>query len=263
MRKKRRIQLRDNPTLPQPQRKACWEKFTKLPDGYERRWRRGKTLHILRVVDYKYADGRGRRRTQTRERVNAQVQWQRLLDAVKIQDDDRCDPPWENCDGWEHTADRLDANNQRHRELRDSARCVRQDGRNFILTIDPAQMGLADYEYFHAKGASKQVARQLAAKSIRDALRQLRKWYADGWEYCGVVCEFRTYQASCWGIDDRDYAKKEVGPEMAREVMHSMEADGYVIVGCPTVELHRGQSLESWQLEFQRRQHMFNMEKRS
>lgn len=261
MRKKRSIRLTDTSSKPPKRRRYDWEKTVKLPEGYEKRWRRGKTLHVLRVVDYTFASGRGRRRTSTRERLNAVVQWHQLLASVKIEDDDRSEPPWEDCDGWDHETDRF-SRECYHSGLRYSSRFVHHNGHGYIITINPAEMGLPDYEYYHSRGAAKQVARQLAAKAIREALRQLRKWYEDGWQYHGATCRFRTYEASCWGIDDYDYALKEVGPEMAGEVAHQLEADGYVIVGRPTVELHRGQSLESWQREFQRRLNMFNMEKR-
>lgn len=261
MRRRRSVQLSDKPSTP-AKRQAAWEKYIELPDGYERRWRRGKTLHILRVTDYKYANGRGRRRTRVEERLNAVVHWADILKCVKIKDDDDGDPPWQNCDGWDHTAERFN-DERHHRNLRHSARYVFHDGRSYILTVDPVAMGLPDYAYYRAQGAAKQVARQLAAKALNRALRQLRVWYSDGWRYYGVVCEFRTYEASCWGIDDYDYAKQEVGPEIAGEVAHKLEADGYLVTGRPIVELHRGRSLESWRDEFQFRRNMFNMEPRS
>ena len=258
-RHKRSIQLADKTPTPQAQRTAAWETYRKLPDGYERRWRRGKTLHILRVVDYKYADGRGRRRTVTRSRLNAVVSWQDLLDSIKVEEDDTCEPPWADCDGWEH--ERVEFDCDRHHDgLRQSARCFYADRCRYLLMLDPQAMGLPDYDYFRSQGAAKQVARQLAAAALRRTVDQLRRWYVDGWNYYGVVCKFREYDASCWGIDDYDYALREVGPEVASEVAHQLEADGYLIVGYPTVKLHRGRSVAGWREEFKRRQNMFNME---
>lgn len=258
MKRKRRIQLGAINSSPRV-RQASWENYRELPNGYERRWRRGKTLHVLRVVDYKYANGRGRRRTTTRERLNAVIPWQCLLDAVKVIDDDATEPPWEDCDGWQHTITPYE-NDYLHPGLQYSQRYFKTDRRRFVLTVDPDQMGLPSWNYFHGLGASKQVARQLAAKALQEVLRQLRKWRSEGWNYYGVKCEFRHYEASCWRIDDYDYARDTVGVEMASEVASQLIDDGYLVTGRPTTRLYRGWSKEGWRKELKRRLNQFNME---
>jgi hypothetical protein len=194
--------------------------------------------------------------------LNAEVKWQDLLNSVVIEEDDTCEPPWADCDGWEHEKTEFDCG-KHHDDLRHSARCFRAEGRRYVLTVDPETMGLPTYDYFRAQGAAKQVARQLAAQALSDALKQLRSWYVDGWNYYGAVCKFREYEVSCWRIDNYDYALKEIGPEMAGDVACQMEADGYVITGRPTVKLQSGWSVEGWRKELKRRQNMFNMESRS
>lgn len=259
MRRKRSIRLRPTQAKAKTSQES-WEKHTSLPDGYEKRWRRGKTLHVLRITDYKSPTGNRRRRVIVRERMRATVAWQTLLNAIEVEDDDiNSEPPWSDCEGWEHELVHFDYE-RHHEDVRDSAGFFVQDGRYFFITIDPQQMGLPDYDYYHMRGAAKQVARQLAAKAIRSAIRQLRQWYVDGWSYYGVKCCYRHYDASCWRIDDYNYALKEIGPDMAGDVAHQLEADGYVITGRPSIQLRRGRTLESWREEFKRRQNMFNME---
>ena len=36
----------------------------------------------------------------------AVIEWQAILDCIKIEPDDNCEPPWENCDGYEHVVEK-------------------------------------------------------------------------------------------------------------------------------------------------------------
>jgi hypothetical protein len=77
----------------------------------------------------------------------------------------------------------------------------------------------------------------LAACRKRDILDTIRKWHEDGWEHWGVRCEFevcgQSFEASCWGIDDSDYAETEVKRDIAVEVAAELRKAGFDVVGEP------------------------------
>jgi hypothetical protein len=85
------------------------------------------------------------------------------------------------------------------------------------------------------EGMSKQARAERLAFSIRRMIDQLVKWYVDGWEYFGVVCEFKGHQSSCWGYDDYAYAEQEKRKH-ADIVAHELEEEGYEIVNRPARE---------------------------
>ena len=66
------------------------------------------------------------------------------------------------------------------------------------------------------------MAAETVAAERRRTLAQLVKWYEDGWQWYGVRCRFDTlgdeYEASLWGIDDAEYAERDIKVEMALDV---------------------------------------------
>src|SRR3990172_6450999 len=100
--------------------------------------------------------------------------------------------PWEQCDGFEHTA-------TPERRFRDEAdACTMQgsvycDGHRERLVIElPERVDYGVYQYMRERGASKQVAREVVAAERRRTLAQLVKWYDEGWEWFGVKCDFEV-----------------------------------------------------------------------
>lgn len=169
----------------------------------------------------------------------AAVAFQDILDATEVvYDEYESMTPWEHCDGFEHTV----TEERRYRpdadpDTRKMQGCVYSDGyrERVVIELDP-DVGRDTYRYHRERGASRQVAAEMAAVDRRRTLRQLAEWYRNGWEWWGVKCEFEalgeTFEDSLWGIDDSDYAEREV-KEVALEVAHQLEEAGYTVTGKP------------------------------
>jgi len=86
-------------------------------------------------------------------------------------------------------------------------------------------------------GATRQVALEAVAADRKRTLAQLVQWYSDGWEWYGVQCNFEVlgqdFGASVWGIDDDDYARREVVHEIADEVADQLEKAGFTVTDRP------------------------------
>jgi protein-tyrosine-phosphatase len=168
----------------------------------------------------------------------ATISFEEILEATEVVADQyESMTPWEHCDGFEHTAtperrfrDEADA-----REMQGSVYC---DGHRERLVIElPKEEDYGIYQHMRERGASRQVAREAVAAERRRTLAQLVEWYGNGWEWFGVKCDFEVlgeqFDASLWGIDDPDYAEREVKEEIALEVAHQLEKAGYTVAGKP------------------------------
>jgi hypothetical protein len=263
--RERSILLGDPP--PQPEEQFEWSFFKEKENGgYIKAWRVAgmryeETLRIiLRDDDPNY---RCERRTVTQE--SAVVQYADILDATEVERDaDYHERPWENCDGWNHefvtdTSFWPDFDRTQMRGYVRSTQCTDSG----IIETTVKDMMLSTWEDHHKRGASKQVARELEAEGLRKAIDQLVKWYEEGWEWFGVKCEYLGAEASVWGVDDEDYANEYVRDEIAGEVSHELERDGWLVEGQPQPSgLKYGWSLDAWRSEYQRRLASFNVEGR-
>jgi len=168
----------------------------------------------------------------------ATISFEEILEATEVVADQyESMTPWEHCDGFEHTAtperrfrDEADA-----REMQGSVYC---DGHRERLVIElPKEEDYGIYQHMRERGASRQVAHEAVAAERRRTLAQLVEWYGNGWEWFGVKCDFEVlgeqFDASLWGIDDPDYAEREVKEEIALEVAHQLEKAGYTVAGKP------------------------------
>ena len=135
--------------------------------------------------------------------------------------------PWETADGWNHRAYRTEFMATERKNQR--GYCYSTYKCAHVVLEFTENAGLPDYEYFHSRGASKQVAREMEARALARNLDTLRDWHENGWSWWGVVCEFERYHESCWGIDDDNYAAGEVTTEIALEIAAQMESAGHVI----------------------------------
>lgn len=167
----------------------------------------------------------------------ATIAFDDLLAATRVIDDtDNGEAPWDNWDGWEHVA--KPAHTFDHGDVRDrQGYCRTRDcGERYVLTL-PAGEDYGVYKHARANGASRQVAAELSAASRRQTLAQLVKWYEEGWAWYGVRCRYEVlgdeYDASLWGIDDADYAEREIKLEMALDVAGQLEKAGYTVTGKP------------------------------
>ncbi len=160
---------------------------------------------------------------------NAKIDFKSILDACEVKPDEEFRRPWEDGNGWEH--DKVDAT---HDDQEHAFNFVRPNrGKNFLLRFK-AEAGLPSYEDYRKLGASKQVARELEAQAVRENMKTLVGWYENGWEYFGIVCDFKGAHDSCWGYlgyeaDDIEGLKVE----HAMNVAHELEKQGYEVENCP------------------------------
>ena len=171
--------------------------------------------------------------TVTIQAQNRRVKFDDILDVIKVRyDEDYCDAPWECCDGLEHEYNR--ATSYDHPGVEDSrgyGYCGARRECFVIEILDDTLENWGNYEYFHNNGCSKQVARELVAQIKRNTLDQLVKWYTEGWYWYAVCGQFEGYQVAVTGLgfDDAETMRSEIADEIA----HSMEKDGFIVEGRP------------------------------
>jgi len=170
------------------------------------------------------------------ETAPAVVEFDDILEATKVvYDECACDAPWDMCDGFEHTVvapSRVDGYPESMRGY-----CYCNANREHIVIRLPEREDYDIYEWHRECGASKQVANEAVAAERRRTLDLLTKWYSDGWEYWGVKCNLEVlgeeFYDSVWGIDDKDYAEREIVPEIADNVAAELEKAGFTVNGRP------------------------------
>jgi hypothetical protein len=181
---------------------------------------------------------------------SAIVDFQDVLDSVKVEGDDLSEPPWENCDGYEHTTRDADEHLNRCHYYDRWAR------RHKTIELDD-DAGL--FDYFQEKGASKGVAAELVARDMQRRLAQLAEWYQNGWSWFCVVGEYNGCEDSLFGIDSFEYAEDEIRPEIADNIADQLEQESYTVTGRPDrtptdderravirERLHRNLNLFNW-----------------
>jgi len=173
--------------------------------------------------------------TVTTEVESAYVDFDDILWAVKVTPDESMsgEAPWECCDGFTHTVERL----SRFDEGRDTADqrrgyCYSDSHRERIIIT--AQWDADLYRWYRDNGASRQVAREMVALSLRKRLDQLVKWYTNGWEWWHCGGEHKGCSDGVGGIDDYRYAHDELRRECAENIAHQLEQAGYIVAGRPT-----------------------------
>jgi len=242
MRSLRVIDLDGPPALkrsdPPPNESGRWERFTKINTGYrtgfEKRWREGDILFIEREI-HKQCEtpmGEGTEFERTLSQCPAIVQYADIADQATFEiDTDESREPWADCDGYQHTEIEVGLCQEMLQGKKNPRGLYRhtRGGGGVLVLDDKDQAGL--YNYYHERGASKQVARELAAVTDRRTLDQLVEWYADGWWWYRADCVFFNYEACCSGYmeEDADCAIADV----IAEVIHDMVIDGFTVVGQP------------------------------
>ena len=129
-----------------------------------------------------------------------------ILDSVDVCPDEFADMPWETGDGLEHT----------------------RNGEEITIPWDESLE-----RYYRERGASKQVAKQLTARSMAKRREYLTSVYANGYEVWGVSCDFQGFHDSIWGVDDYEYARGELSEEIALNIASEMQAVGFVVENIP------------------------------
>lgn len=192
-------------------------------------------------------------RTTTRPKY---VDWGDIVAAVEVKDDEfHSETPWDSCDGYEHEA--TPARNMPDEAFPESMRghCWDEGNRRMVVvTIDRKH---AESWGWAGTGASKQVIAECNACEIGRTIDQLAKWYANGWNYYGVTCDYFDCHDSIWGVDDYEYAAGEMTQEIAANVADQLENAGHTIENRPAPEkrFSNGYTVSGWKHAMQRNLH--------
>lgn len=195
----------------------------------------------------------------TEVRHSAIIDFKKIVEAADIEGDDEMNAPWEEHDGDEHEAVRIqDAYDESYLQA-NPENVVGHRHDRVLIRIDPSVVEEVR-QYHLARGASKQVAAEEAAFALRRRYEQLREWYNDGWHWHMVSIEFMGHYEHLGGIlcDPGDEYLSEVEEDLALEVASALEKEGYTVINKPS-EMHpsnreRIQSRVAQNLGFRSRQ---------
>lgn len=173
---------------------------------------------------------------------SGEVTFDEILEATEIVPDEECRTPWGDCEGWEHYAQTLDKAFYYGvpEGVEESVRYARTECNepNLWLTLQVEKAGITTWQDLHRRGASKQVAREIAAEILRKNYETLKGWYEDGWSIWGIKCEMLGEHESCWGFFSNypdspdDYIEGE-REGIARQMAHTLEIAGIEVTGVP------------------------------
>jgi len=124
--------------------------------------------------------------------LESRVDFADILKAVKADTDYGNPAPWEDCDGYEHTltpAERFIERSDYAAKPHEMQGYCYTDRRRKVITL-PEGEDYGVYDYHRARGASKQVARELSAQSRARTIAQLKRWYENGWHVWYVACDY-------------------------------------------------------------------------
>lgn len=190
-------------------------------------------------------------RTTTRPK---RIEWEDIVAAVEVKEDEfNQDTPWDNCCGYEHEterASRVDGDASEYRGY-----CWNEgDRQQIVVTVDRKH---AESWGWAGTGASKQVQAECNACEIGRTIDQLAKWYANGWNYYGVTCDYFDCHDSIWGVDDYECAAGEMTQEIAANVADQLEEAGHIIENRPEPEkrFSNGYTVSGWRDAMKRNLH--------
>lgn len=170
------------------------------------------------------------------ETASAIVDFADILEATKVDLDNSGEAPWDNCDGFDHDVRDGRIASKRHL-FRMQGYCYCDGRREYIVITLPDNEDYGTFDWQRSKGATRQVAREAVAAERKRTLAQLVDWYSNGWQRFGVRCDFgilgQDFSASIWGIDDDDYARREIVGEIAGEVADQLEKAGFTVDNRP------------------------------
>lgn len=226
---------------------------------------RDKYRAVEQTTEFRAGDVMVKTITKTRPAI---IDFADILTMVKIEDDDDLgrEPPWKDCDGWEHEWIPM----EKYKEAISDRVYSRFDGRADLSVDDldkyitgittncwpQGHVGWSDYmdgegvivvdmdtvkkcwqgEYSHASGETRQRYEERMAACRKDALKTLEKWYTHGWRCYWIQVEFLGEEASVGGVyadDEDDEHLLECCQEVASEIAGKLEQRGYTIAGEP------------------------------
>lgn len=230
--------------------------------------------------------------TVTVEIETAILDYNEIRKAGYTEIDDDMRAPWDEHDGWEHTAtwgQKVFDQERRHFEPTDCPRgkcdnCPHYkevphfnpddrvwcewDRERVLIEVSRAQVveWQGEYGQYGPSGEHRQVYEERIAKCRRDAIEQLKYWYTHGYTWYCACLEFGEWSAYCGGIQieddadpDTDEHVAEVLDDLAYDVAKQAEKDGYTVINYP----ERGKQTreEKQRSMLWRRCHYFGFEK--
>ena len=206
------------------------------------RWKANGLFHTRTVTDEAIPRDFGHevRHTVEDSCVPARIKFETIKAKAEITFDDHMGATWEDCDGYEHEL-------LHHRDFNGPedafplARGYSMGIGKIVTVTDKSFCGDSfkdRYERLRKQGASKQVAREVIASQDREYIDYIVEEYNRGhpdtwWVRIEIEINDETYENSLGGIYGEDYARGECLDDVADEVAHMMEKDGWEIVGRP------------------------------
>ena len=207
----------------------------------------------------KHLDG-GTMVTVTVETEEAEIDFEDILEATELVPDDRSEAPWEDADGFEHEVIRDVSDGAAAGYFYGDRHCRHSGPR--LVVVEKDRWG--NREYLESKGASKQVAFEMARLEERRTAEMIAGWYSSGWEVWGITCDFRGGHDSCWGyyVDSGDPYLEEERISIAMNVAHDLEKEGYEVINLPDPERSRVKSgLSRFRWNLHQQSHIENKDK--
>jgi hypothetical protein len=215
------------------------------------------------------------------------IDYEDILKTVQAEPEGEARTPWEDCDGWNHTilsrSCKLTWMRSREVSVQEAdEHCKLEEMRGYcwsqsaekyiaIIVTDDELRSWGNYDAYHAAGASKQVAREMAQNTRQDAIDQLVKWYSEGWSFWFVEGEFFDRCDSTGGVQDDDGEDgeylQEVKAEIAGNIARQLEQQGHKIANRPDrgkrlsakstqyASYTRQMTAETWREEWHRQIH--------
>lgn len=157
------------------------------------------------------------------------IDYNDILESVEVVADDYGESPLDNCDGFEHELVKHTYHDHEDRDKYANNQVYVDRSRYYINLKD--DNGL--FRYYRERGASRQVAAELVAADKRRRIEYIKEIYENGYEAWGIKGEYNGYEASVWGVDDYDYAERDVRHEVAAEIVYQLEKDDYIVTNKP------------------------------
>jgi len=224
-----------------PAQRIQWSVATVIPNGVERRWRKGDTLFVERTQASQDPQAQHQFSYVDCYEVPAVIQFRDILAKCEAREDSYADTPWANDDGLAHdllTGDKAAAIiasvEQQGGHTRDVAGRVCVDSETCFITIPERIWCEWGIEAYHrSRGCSKQVAAELRAQAVQKTIRELVEFYQS---YCSYYATGnfedptgKEHKESLHGFYTEDDAADYGCEEVAGEIACDLEADGFIV----------------------------------
>jgi hypothetical protein len=171
----------------------------------------------------------------------AKIDFQDILDACEIDEEDDMGPPWEEHDGWEHdlirNVDERSPWSENWDEVKKSEAVFYNDRAWNMIVVPRTTLEEWQGKWVPGRETRQQYEDRLT-RIRREAVEQLKTWYTDGYHWYWVHVTFMGHDESLGGIQTKDDSPDdpyldEVKEELAGEIASALEEDGYEVINRP------------------------------